>query len=377
MQRRTSGWTTCLAWLPRPSRWTGVATRLRQLGEASGRSGLPVRIVVAVGEEVDLGPRVRTVRCDQFAGAAWPLMSRIARYHLLAAALPAGTERIVLRMPGAADPSLPEFLGRWGSLTVSEHHGDEIAERLREGRGLTGLLRAGAEAAGLRVLLRGVAGALGVTPEIAGILARRGPSGLATGWTGNGVDVSGVPSTGCRRYSGGCLDVVAVLGNAAPWHGLDRLLSGMATHTGEGIRLHLIGDPSSIGYIPGNASVVHHGHLSGPALDTVLRDAHIGIASLAMHRAGLVQACPLKSREYAARGLPFAYAYDDPDLPPNLPWCLRLPPGDGTLDIEGLHRFAANLPDDASVRLRAFATQHLDWAVSLARMHTQASRMTV
>lgn len=375
MRRCPSGRTTCLTWLPRPSRWVGVADRLRQLGNAAARSGLPIQIVAAVGEAADLGPAVRIVRCDHIAGTAWPSLSRMARYRLLAAALPPDTARIVLRMPGTADPSLPGFLQGWGRHTVSEHHGDEITEHLRERRGPAGWLRAGAEAVGMRVLLGGVAGALGVTPEIAGMLSRRGPPGLATGWTGNGIDVPGVPATGSLRYDGGRLEVVAVLGNAAPWHGIDRLLAGIAVHTGTPIRLHLVGDLPDQGR-PAGTDVVRHGRLSGPALDAVLAGCHLGIASLAMHRAGLVQACPLKSREYAARGLPFAYAYDDPDLPADLPWCLRLPTGDGPLEIGLLHRFAAGLPSDASLRLRTFAAQHLDWTISLARMHAQARLMT-
>ena len=77
----------------------------------------------AVGGDADLGPGVLTIRCDELAGCAWPAMSRIARYHLLAAALPPGTARIVLRMPGAADPSLPR-----GSVAVETERGRVTAD---------------------------------------------------------------------------------------------------------------------------------------------------------------------------------------------------------------------------------------------------------
>jgi glycosyltransferase involved in cell wall biosynthesis len=338
---------------------------------------LPIRIVAAVGESVDLGPHVLTVRCDQMAGAAWPLLARVARYRLLARSLPAGTRRIVLRMPGCADASLAWYLQHLGSRTISEHHGDEIAERLRAVRGPWGMARTAAEALGLRALLRGVAGSLGVTPEIAHLLARRGPPGLRTAYTGNGIDVANVPATGCRRYAGGTLELVAVLGNAAPWHGIDRLIDGMAHCHGASIRLHLVGDlpdPGRSTPAPG-MEIIRHGRLAGSALDTVLASAHLGIASLAMHRAGLVQACPLKSREYAARGLPFVYAYDDPGIPTDLPWCLRLPSGEGPVALASIIAFAGGLDRQAAQHLRAYAEQHLDWQTVLTRIHHLAVEM--
>lgn len=362
--------TTLLAWLPHPERWPGVAARLRGLGTAAVRIGLPVRIAAAVGGPVDLGPHVRTLRCDLSSGAAWPSAARLARYRHLHAAVPPGTCRIVLRLAGTADPSLPWWLERWGRRTISEHHGDTVAER----RAASGAIRASCEALGLRVLLAGVAGHIGITPEIAALHTRLAPPGLPHGWTGNGIDVAGTPATGHRPFAGGPLHLAAVLGNAAPWHGLDRLLAGLSAHRGRPVLLHLVGDiepPGRRGVGPA-AELIAHGRLAGAALDAVLSDVHLGIASLAMHRAGLRQACPLKSREYAARGLPFAYAYDDPDLPADLPWCLRLPGGDAPIAIEPILAFASGLPEGAAAALRAFAVQRLDWSVPLRRTHAIA-----
>lgn len=372
-----SGATILLAWLPQPARWPGIIAKLRQQAAAAARCGLPVRIVAAIGGPIDLGTQVETVRCDLLAGAGWALRARLDRYALLRQAIPRDADRIVLRMPGAADPSLPAFLQRWGRRLVTEHHGDVIAERLRTDYTLAGRLRAAAEACALRILLRGGAGLVGVTPEIAAGLARHAPAAMPVTWVGNGVDADGMPPTGCRRYSGGELVLAVLCGNPAPWHGLDRLVAGLRQHRGpHNIVLHLIGgvDPGLIADLGPYAQAVNHGRLDGADLNRVLGQAHLGISSLALHRAGLVQACPLKSREFAARGLPFAYAYDDPDLPPKLPWCLRLADGDEAVDVAHLFAFAQALPDDAPTGLRGFASEHLDWSAKLRRLHDFAVR---
>lgn len=57
--------------------------------------------------------------------------------------------------------------------------------------------------------------------------------------------------------------------------------------------------------------VFFHGQLFGESLDTLFNTMHIGISSLGMHRIGLTAGSPLKTSEYAARGLPFVLSYDD------------------------------------------------------------------
>ncbi len=370
--------TVILAWLPRPSHWPGITEKLRQQAAAAARSHVPVRIVAAVGEDIDLGGDVSVIRCDRIAGSDWPIRSRFARYELLSRAVPGNAARIVLRMPGAADPSLPAFLRRWGRRMVTEHQGDVVAERLRRDSTVLGRLRAAAEQQALRALLHGGAGAIGVTPEIADLLRRTAPCVIPITWIGNGIDAHGQQATGCRRYAGGQLDVAVLCGNPAPWHGLDRLMAGMCSYNGpERLVVHLIGQidtPLSVN-MPSQVHTVIHGRLAGGELDRTLAQMHLGISSLALHRAGLAQACPLKSREFAARGLPFVYAYDDPDIPVELPWCLRLPGGEEAISIPQLFAFARGLPIDAPSRLRAYAIAHLDWSVKLSRLHGFATEV--
>lgn len=352
--------TLLLAWLPHPGAWPGVAARLRQLGRTAARMDGRVRVAAVTGAGGDLGPDVSTVHIGGSPAAS------IRRYRLLSEALSPATGRVVLRCAGTADPSLPWWLQRWGRRTISEHHGDTVVERRTSG----GIGRAMVESLGLRALLRGVAGHIGVTPEIVALHARLAPPSLPSAWVGNGVDVASMPPTGCRRYDGGPLDIAAVLGNAAPWHGIDRLLAGLAGHRGHRVVLHLIGDATEPGRrsIGPAADLVTHGRLAGTTLDAVLAGMHLGVASLALHRAGLTQACPLKSREYAARGLPYIAAYDDPDVPEGTPGVLHLPAGDAPLPIGPLFEFASGLPTATAEQLRRYALERLDWSAILARI---------
>ena len=57
----------------------------------------------------------------------------------------------------------------------------------------------------------------------------------------------------------------------------------------------------------------------------ILGQAHIGIASLALHRKKMQEASPLKLREYLAAGLPSITAYRDTDFPDGAPFLLELP----------------------------------------------------
>jgi hypothetical protein len=81
----------------------------------------------------------------------------------------------------------------------------------------------------------------------------------------------------------------------------------------------------------------------------------------------LREACVLKVREYTARGLPFVIAYDDPDLPPGLPWVLKITADESPVEFDALVNFAedvSKLPSLAK-EMRAFAESKLSWTVKM------------
>jgi hypothetical protein len=83
-------------------------------------------------------------------------------------------------------------------------------------------------------------------------------------------------------------------------------------------------------------------------------------------------ACSLKTREYMARGLPFVYAYDDPDLPPDSPFCRKFDNADTPVFAESLISFAEEITrkaalTDISSAMRTFAKASMDWSPKMRR----------
>lgn len=68
-----------------------------------------------------------------------------------------------------------------------------------------------------------------------------------------------------------------------------------------------------------------HGPLPRQAYEPLLAQADIAIGTLALHRKKLNEACPLKTREYLAYGLPVIIGYKDSDFINGAPFILELP----------------------------------------------------
>ena len=112
----------------------------------------------------------------------------------------------------------------------------------------------------------------------------------------------------------------------------------------------------------------------GPELDARLGSANLAIASLALFRKQMVQACPLKVREYMARGIPFVYGYNDPDVPEDSEFALKVPAEDQPVNMEEVIRFAvrsARSPDLAC-RMRSYAHDVMDWRGKVKALYALA-----
>jgi len=344
-----------LSWLPEPSRWLGIANKLRQMARVAADAHLPLRIAACTaGDEVGGG-----VISLPLAGGRLAALRRGARLAQAIATL--APDATVLRWPGALDPSLPGLVARHGSRLVSEHHTDEPAELRRLG-GAWLRLRALAEERQAPRLLARLAGSIAVTEEIRASLAARARL-RRSAVIANGIDIGAVPASGFRRWDGGPLELVWACGRFSPWHGLDRLAAGLRGAVPP-MTVHLLGEaPPGLG-----PAFVAHGPLAGAAMEAVYARAHLAVGSLALHRAGLSQACPLKEREYLARGLPFLTAHGDPDAPDDAPWRCRLPAGDEPVDAARIVAFAEACRSLDPAQLRADADRLMGWRGKLARL---------
>jgi hypothetical protein len=127
------------------------------------------------------------------------------------------------------------------------------------------------------------------------------------------------------------------------------------------------GTPGTEERIGREVTVRHHGMLTGGALDATLREATLGISTLAFFRTGLRQAAVLTTREYIARGLPTVLGYDDVDISDDCPFVHRVPNDESPLDIDALFVFAERVSarKGISAEMRAFAEHALDWRVKV------------
>lgn len=153
-------------------------------------------------------------------------------------------------------------------------------------------------------LLRAAAGFVAVSHEIADTLQ---PFGKPVCVIANGFDVRSVqprkPPCNTRPQ------IVFVGSPGQAWHGVDKVLD-LARRL-PGFDFHIVG-PELAGDTPSN--VVRHGYLDPAALTALYRRIDVGIGSLALHRNNMIEASPLKVREYLSYGLPVIVGYQDTDL---------------------------------------------------------------
>ena len=95
------------------------------------------------------------------------------------------------------------------------------------------------------------------------------------------------------------------------WHGVDKLVT--LARLIPDVHIDIIGyDTLSAHPLPENLHL--HGYLPASEYRKILGNAEAAISTLALHRKGMEEASPLKSRECLAYGLPLVLAYRDTDL---------------------------------------------------------------
>ncbi len=216
-------------------------------------------------------------------------------------------------------------------------------------------------------------GIIGVTDEITAFWSKRlpNPKILRTTIT-NGFNVGSVAVRTPPRFDSREIHLLFV-GNVSRWHGLDRMILGIANYRGPvSIHLHVVGDGDELEHVKqvknalAPAANIHFcGFLSGPALTRMFDSCHIAIGSLGLHRNRMNQGSSLKVREYCSRGIPFIVSNKDPDFPDNFEYCLHVDPTDTPVPMEEVISFAMKAcenPDHPGI-MRTYAQEHLDWHV--------------
>jgi glycosyltransferase involved in cell wall biosynthesis len=163
------------------------------------------------------------------------------------------------------------------------------------------------------------------------------------------------------------------LASMSGWHGYDRILRSLAAYQGDvSIRVEFAGGDGDGSLAAWKAlaqelglsdRIAFHGPLYGEALDRIVAQCDVGLGSLGMYRYGLTRGVTLKLREYMARGLPFVSAVDDPALPDDPTFALRVPNDDTPIDMSAIVTFAlaAKRDPERGERMRAYALECLSW----------------
>ncbi len=131
----------------------------------------------------------------------------------------------------------------------------------------------------------------------------------------NGIDAEAYPLRTSPVFDGKQLNLMMLVGGstAVDWHGIDLVMQGIEQYRGPiQIQLWLLGDTSVLK--PYEAPyIVKPGFADKKMLNVLSDTIHIGLGSFALQRKGLNEACSLKMREYAARGIPAVYGQEDSD----------------------------------------------------------------
>ena len=186
----------------------------------------------------------------------------------------------------------------------------------------------------------------------------------------NGVDVERLPMHKPRKAQ----DVsLLALASMSHWQGYDRLIEALAAYEGDtDVVIHMVGGEGdgSLAALKKLAQernvenkVVFHGEMFGEKLNALIADCDAGVGGLGLYRKKQFQSMTLKLREYMARGLPFVYAVDDPSVPENEAFCIRLANDDSAIDMAQIVDFAKNARKDAQTPalMRQYAKEHMSW----------------
>jgi len=254
----------------------------------------------------------------------------------------------------------------------TEHQSFEITELISQKKYHLAL----SEALFGKSCLKYAYGAIGVTEEIARYEQKRTPE-IRTTCIPNGIDTYRYQlRTPISRDIDQRFDLLFV-GAVSRWHGVDRLIHGIAKSGNKRIHLHIVGDAPETQALKALADqhglhkqVIFHGFKTGKDLDEFFDKCHIAVGSLGIHRKGLRETSDLKSREYCARGIPFFSSASDADFPDGFPYRLKVPADESPINIEEVLEFAGKILDDKKhpKTMREFATGKLDWQIKVKNL---------
>lgn len=214
-----------------------------------------------------------------------------------------------------------------------------------------------------RLLRRSVSGIAGVTAEILKYQQTLTAGDTPGFVVGNSIRVQDIRMAARDKAGTG---EIAFMGRFGPSHGLDRMLRLMRDPRLRDFRLHLIGEGPEVARATDEidalgAKVIRHGSVFGDQLSELLGRCDLAVSAMGFSRVGLNEACSLKVRRYLAAGLPIILGHEDPAIPPDTPFVLRVANDDTDIDVDAFLSFHAEVcgHPGLSAKIRAFAEEHV------------------
>jgi hypothetical protein len=192
----------------------------------------------------------------------------------------------------------------------------------------------------------------------------------------NSVDVASCKLREPGTFNSKELRLFMLLGFPAPWHGVSRLVKSMEAYKGPvDITVDLIGDITPQDKMVIDSSAIKSklrciNKVPADKLDDELNQYHLGVGSLAMYKAQITEASPLKVREYLARGFPCLIGYNDTDRMQHkeLETYIMAVRGDESLiNMNEVIQFVSNVYSDPEhhLKVRKLAEKFLDTKVKM------------
>jgi len=171
---------------------------------------------------------------------------------------------------------------------------------------------------------------------------------------------------------------------SADFNGLDRVIKSIKAYSGKfKVKLYILGhqlkaEEEFVKEQCIEQNIVFLSPKLGQELFSFLEEIHIGVATMGLFRKGLDATTTIKVREYTALGLPFIYAYTDPDLnEDSKEFALEFPNDDSLIDMEKVIEFAKKALEDKDLpqKMRKYAEEHLDYEVKMKKLYQELLRL--
>ena len=190
----------------------------------------------------------------------------------------------------------------------------------------------------------------------------------------NGINVEEIP---IRHFTPDPEKIhLLALASMSYWHGYDKMIRSIAEYKGDTkVVLHMVGGNSGGSLedwkqlaqeLDVMDRVIFHGQMSGKDLDSMFDICDLGINSLALYRKNANSSSELKTREYAARGLPFVRSVDDTVLDQaaeDQVYWMKLANDESIPDLKTIIDFAYQMRKDPLIadHLHRFAETYMTW----------------